>query len=208
MDRALRMDSGLSGRHDGGPVVEDCMKLDLAWLMRLGPIQSGQAENGEVRWSCAGTAVGSIRFRLDLRESEFASLTLDFQSDPFGGRQRLRQTIRLASTAQPFGGRRWWMRCPVTGRRARVLYLPPGGDRFASREVWGLVYASERLSHFDRPFEKLFRLQRKLRCPQSWATVPERPKGMWRRTYGLRMARFEALDGACAQKVCNLVGMN
>ena len=201
------MGSVFSGRHSGKPVVEDCLKLDLAWLMRLGPISDGQAGSGEVRWSIGGAIVGSMQFRLDLCDIASACLLLDYRPGPSGGGGKvIRQTIRLAVTPQPFGGRRWWMRCPVTGGRGRVLYLPPGGDGFASRGAWGLAYASERLSPYDRPFEKLFRLQRKLKCPQSWATVPLRPKGMWWRTYGQSMARFEALDGACAKKVCDLIG--
>jgi len=51
---------------------------------------------------------------------------------------------------------------PVTGERARTLHLPPGGSRFASRKAFGLSYRVERLTRFNRPFEKLFRLQRRL----------------------------------------------
>ena len=201
------MGSVHSGRRSGKPVVEDCLKLDLAWLMRLGPISDGQAGSGKVSWSIGGALAGSMQFRLDLCDIASACLTIVYRRPPDSGRENvMRQTIRLAATPQPFGGHRWWMRCPVTGGRVRVLYMPPGGDCFASRGAWGLAYASERLSPFDRPFEKLFRLQRKLKCPQSWAAVPLRPKGMWWRTYGRRMARFEALDGACAQKVCDLIG--
>ena len=43
--------------------------------------------------------------------------------------------IQLETTAQPFGGRRWWFVCPRTGRRATKLYLPNGAFTFASRQA-------------------------------------------------------------------------
>jgi Response regulator receiver domain len=41
--------------------------------------------------------------------------------------------IELATTPQPFGGRRWWFVCPRTGTRVAKLHLPPGAPTFASR---------------------------------------------------------------------------
>ena len=59
------------------PIVEDCLALDLAWLMRLGPVRDGQSGSGEVRWSIDGRSIGSALFRLDLRNAESARLILD-----------------------------------------------------------------------------------------------------------------------------------
>lgn len=66
-------------------------------------------------------------------------------------------------------------------------------------------YRSERLAHFDRPFEKLYRLQRRLGAPQGWGVVPPRPKGMWRRTYERHLERYEALDDECGREVLALM---
>jgi hypothetical protein len=195
-----------SGRRDGKPLVEDCLTLDLAWLMRLGPIGDGQAGTGEVRWSVDGVAVGTLHFRLDLRTTGSARLLLRYIiADRNGQPSLVRQVIALTSAPQHLGGRRWWLRCPVTGERARILYLPPGGDRFGSRKAWGLAYRMERLSHFDRPFEAFFRAQRRVGGSQGLAMGLVRPKGMWRRTYHRYLARFETLDLACAKKIAALV---
>lgn len=98
------------------------------------------------------------------------------------------------------------MRCPATAKRVRIVYLESGGERFEGRKALGLSYRVERLSHFDRPFEKLFRLQRKLQTPECLGSLPSRPKGMWRRTYDRHLNRMASLDEACAEEVCRLVG--
>lgn len=156
------MGSILSGRRNGKPLVENCLTIDLARIMRLAPIGLGQSGHGELHWSIDGQQLGAIRFRLDLREIETARLILYFYAvQPNGERVPRKQTIALATTPQHLGGKRWWLRCPVTGKRVRTLHLPPERNRFASREAWGLAYRVERLDHFDRPFEKLFRVQRR-----------------------------------------------
>ncbi len=72
------------------------------------------------------------------------------------------QHISLAFTNPYFGGRRWWMICPYAGQRVTKLYLPPGGNTFACREEWGLVYESQRRDQFRRTVAGLGRLERQL----------------------------------------------
>lgn len=186
-----------SGRRDGKRLVEDCLTLDLAWLMRLGPIRDGQAGNGEIHWRDGGAPFRSARFRIDLRNIDRAFLTIDSNA--------ISQTIELVASPQHFGGQRWWFRCPVTGERARTLHLPPDGSRFASRKALGLAYRAERLTRFDRPFEKVLRTQRNLNSPQGFGLGLARPKGMWRRTYVRHAARLEMFDVACAEKIVALI---
>ncbi len=186
-----------SGRHVSKALVEDSLMLDLAWIMRLGPIGDGQAVSGEIKWRVDGTALHSARFRLDLRKLESARLTIWTET--------ISQAVMLTAVPQNFGGRRWWMRCPVTGERVRCLYLAPGGTRFASRKALGLSYRVERLTRFDRPFEKLFRAQRRLGDVQGLGVGLKRPKGMWNRTYARHASRFDALDVACAEKIVALI---
>ncbi|MCJ2185217.1 hypothetical protein [Novosphingobium beihaiensis] len=200
------MGSILSGRRDGKPLVEDCLTLDLAWLMRLGPIREGQAGAGEIKWSRGRNSLASAHFRLDLGGMESPHLLLRYSVPlPDGKLKKVVQKIALTSTEQHFGGRRWWMKCPTSGKRARTLHLPTGGNRFASREAWGLAYRVERLSHFDRPFEKLFRAQRKLGGAGGLGAEVERPKGMWRRTYACHHARIERHDLACVDQIAALI---
>jgi hypothetical protein len=190
----------------GRRLVEDCLTLDLAWLMRLGPIREGQAGSGEIEWSRDGESVASAQFRLDLRSAESAWLILDYNvAEPNGSTKLFRQIIALTALPQHLGGHRWWMRCPVTGERTRTLHLPPDGDYFASRKAWGLAYHVERLGRFDRLFERLFRVQRRLGNAQGLGMGLERPKGMWRRTFVQHAERFEKFDLDCAKEIVAMV---
>jgi hypothetical protein len=200
------MGSTLSGRRNGRPLVEDYHTVDLARIMRLAPIREGQEANGQLHWSIDGQRVASTKFRLDFRNIENRCLILFFHVlQPTGERKAIKQTIALTATQQHFGGKRWWLRCQITGKRVRTLHLPPGGDRFASREAWGLAYLVERLNHFDRPFEKLVRVQRRLGQSQGLIAGIERPKGMWRRTYARHLDRFAAAELACMNGIAALI---
>src|SRR6266516_5295107 len=57
--------------------------------------------------------------------------------------QRLARSLSQTSRP-PFGGIRWWFRCPRTYRRVRVLHLPLGGRHFWSRRAYRVAYASQR----------------------------------------------------------------
>jgi hypothetical protein len=199
------MGSPLSGRRDGKPLVEDSLTLDLVWLMRLGPIHHGQAGSGNIHWTADGNPAGSMQFRLDLRKTERARLTLHGFAVQNGRRKSVSQEITLMALPQHFGGYRWWMLCPVTGERVRTLHLPSGGDRFAGRKAWKLAYRSERLDRFDRPFEKLFRMQRRLGRAEGLGAGLPRSKGMWRRTYARHLARFEVLEFGCVEKIAAVI---
>ena len=125
-------------------------------------------------------------------------LELTYSNTRQGERKDVRQTVHLTHTVPNYGGKRWWMLCPVSGRRVGKLYLPPGGDIFASRQAWRLGYQCQRDAARDRPFERLFRLQRKLGCKQGWEQPIFKPKGMWERTWQRHLAEYWKLDEQCA----------
>lgn len=82
--------------------------------------------------------------------SRAASLTI---SDPYDGwlqlnfnrsfsatrRFEVKQRIRLALSEPHFGGLRWWLICPYSGKKVAKFYRPPAGDTFASRDEWCLA---------------------------------------------------------------------
>src|SRR5215207_5119464 len=62
------------------------------------------------------------------------------------------QSFELTSDPRPFGGRLWYIVCPKTCRRVRVLLRPLGATWFASRHAWGsrqAAYASQFLNPID-----------------------------------------------------------
>ena len=84
--------------------------------------------------------------------------------------------MRLHHTVPNYGGKRWWIICPYRGARVNKLYLPPGGDRFASRQVCRLGYRSERVTDQARALDRLAALQLKLDCGEGRGMFPRRSK--------------------------------
>ena len=194
-----------SGRYGGRPTADMSKKIDLAWMIRTGRAKPGQWILGSLSWTCGGEPAGWISYSANMEDPYASELKLSFNRGSGESRESVEQRIRLVFTEPNFGGRRWWMICPYKGIRVGKLYLPNGSDRFASRKAWRLAYQSQRVSHRDRPFEKLFRLQRKLGCDQGYDSFIRRPKGMWNRTFDRHLERFEELDAQCAAGMAMLV---
>lgn len=140
-----------------------------------------------------------------MRDPYASELRLSYWRGSEPDREDVRQVIRLEFTEPHYGGKRWWMICPYQHNRVGKLYLPNGGDRFAGRKAWRLGYNIQRVAHRDRPFERLFRLQKKLGCDQGWGGGITRPKGMWHRTFDRHWDRFEQLDDECSAEMAMLV---
>lgn len=188
-----------SGQRGGRPTIEDGLTISLPMMMQRGWVRDGQAGSGTQSWSRNGEPFASIGHSFDMRDREQAWVKLAYQWTPHGGEpQSVKEHIPLTYTVPHYGGRRWWFLCPATGRRVGKLHLPPGGGKFASRAAWRLGYRSQRVGQRDRPFEKLFRLQRKLGSGEGWEAGLYRPKGMWRRTFERHRERYWELDRLCA----------
>jgi len=194
-----------SGRSGGRPTADASCKIDLAWMMRKGWAKEGFHTQGTLSWSCRGEPSGSIGYEAIMDDAGQERLELSYTRGPEGKRESVKQTVRLTYTSPKFGGKRWWMICPFNGQRVGKLYLPRGGDRFASRQSWRLGYHSQRIMPRDRPLEALFRLQAKLGCTQGVDNWPRRPKGMWQRTFDRHMERYQELDYHTALEMMALV---
>lgn len=195
-----------SGRYGGRPTADASLRIDLAWMLRTGRAKEGGWYSGSLSWNRGGESSGSIGYQAVMNEPGAERLELSYARGNGDEREHVRQTVRLCFTVPHYGGKRWWMICPYRGIRVGKLYLPPGGDRFASRQAWRLGYQCQRDARRDRPFERLFRLQRKLGCGQGWESGLTRPKGMWHRTFERHMERYWELDAECAAEMWALVG--
>ena len=187
-----------SGTRSNRSCVEDAMTIDLAKLIRSGRIRDGFRGEGRIGFARGDERLARVKFYFDLIDPEFAWLDLRYRSVSRKG-EFVDQPIRLLYTEPRYGGRRWWMRCPDTGRRLAKLYLPIGGTTFACREAWQLVYQSQRSDAHGRAFGRLNKLQRKLGCEERWGAEPDRPKGMWHRTFQAHMEEFCELEARCGQ---------
>ena len=194
-----------SGRTGGRPLADSSLRIDLAWMLRTWRARVGAHTWGSLHWTCGGQDAGSIGYAAKLHEPGRERLELFFDRMRHGERNETRQTVRLTDTRPQYGGKRWWMLCPVTGHRVGKLYLPSGGDIFASRKAWRLSYQSQRNAPHDRAFERLFRLQKKLGCEQGFERPILKPKGMWERTWQRHLAEYQALDAECAMQMIGMM---
>lgn len=195
-----------SGRTGGRPTADASLRIDLAWMMRNGRAKVGEHIHGAMSWSCGGEPSGRIDYAAIMDVPGEERLELTYTRGSGEEREDVRQTIRLCFTRPHFGGKRWWMICPYRHIRVGKLYLPPGGDRFASREAWRLGYHCQRVAARDKPFDRLFRLQRKLGCEPGWEAGVYRPKGMWQRTFERHLDRYWELDAECAVEMAAFAG--
>ena len=173
-----------SGRHwgSGKSTVEDGLTLDINKLVRDGYIQRGAWVSGTLTWRrvSSGDEIGNIGYEANLTDLDDAWMRLQYRLN--GEPKDYR--IALVTTRPNYGGRRWWFRCPATGRRVAKLHSPPGGDIFASRRAYGLAYRSQRERAYDRALTRTQDIRIKLGGDPSLAVpFPGKPKGMWWRTY-------------------------
>ena len=196
-----------SGRYGGRPTADMSKRIDLAWMIRTKRAIPGQEVWGSLSWNCGGHPSGSISYIADMRNPFSSELRLIYSHGSGDDRQRIEQKVRLTFSEPTFGGRRWWMICPFRGNRVGKLYMPNGGDRFAGRSAWRLGYQSQRSAHRDRPFDKLFRLQKKLGSEQGWEAPLLRPKGMHWKTFERHLERYHELDAECAVHMMRWIGI-
>ena len=107
-----------SGRSGGRPVKEEAKIVDLALMMRKGWIGEGRYGGGTLSWSAGDRPSGSISYRCDMRDPDDASITLSYRRQRHGEDWvSQEQLVRLVHTQPHYGGRRWWMLCPVRHER-------------------------------------------------------------------------------------------
>jgi hypothetical protein len=169
----------------------------MSALHRARRIVPGIAMSG--RWHVATPVAGrslSVTYDGDLTNLDEATLLISFHAD---GRDR-RQTLSLVATRLHFGGCRIWFVCPITGRRARVLHLPDGHDRLASREAYGLGFRSQTESAVLRDITRAQNIRAKLGGDLSiHSPLPARPRGMHRRTYERLRAKALKIETAALE---------
>lgn len=199
-----------SGRYGGRPTADASLRIDLAWMLRTGHAREGSIIMGSLSWSRGDQPSGRIGYTAKMAAPGEERLELSFTRGSGDDREDVRQTVHLCHTVPHYGGKRWWMICPFRHIRVGKLYLPPGGDRFASRQAWRLGYHIQRVASLDRAGERLHRFQRKLGGDVGLGAFPRRPKGMWQRTWERHLERYweleEAADAELAIGMARILG--
>jgi hypothetical protein len=138
--------------------------------------------------------VASGVFNIEMRGEGKGSLTLTLDG--------VEQTVQVRGVRRHFGGFQWYFICPVSGRSASVLWLPPGAKHFASRLAWGrkVAYDSQFQTWHDRAFSQAEKIRRRLGGSGDASAddcMACKPKGMHWRTYEAQLNRWEAYESKC-----------
>jgi hypothetical protein len=162
--------------------VESYLMLDVNHLSEKGWLRPGRS--GTCRWMVGGEIV-SINLRA---VAERLHLSYKVRVGD-GGWEDMAEIISLVHARCRFGGSRVYFLCPGPqdrtdcGRRITKLYL--SRRYFLCRHCNQLTYSSQ----YERPWQRAFRRASKLRHRLGIDVgiaepFPDKPKGMWTRTYG------------------------
>jgi hypothetical protein len=162
--------------------VEACRWLDVNRLHKAGCLSPGWA--GGRQWTRDGEKVASINLRADADR-----LHLSYRVRIGEGEwEDVAETVHIARVPCRFGGVRAYFICfgvvngVPCGRRVARLYGPR--RYFLCRHCYRLSYASQSEGGLDRMLRRANKIRQRLGGDPGMAAVfPERPKGMWRRTY-------------------------
>jgi hypothetical protein len=98
------------------------------------------------------------------------------------------ERVTVEAAPQPFGGIRWWWRCPGCGARRRALFVMPLTAVARCRRCLGLAYESQRANPLGRLTRRALHGAEQLGARDAFSLFvtgvpPDRPPGMHRRTY-------------------------
>jgi hypothetical protein len=134
--------------------------------------------------------------------TEVGAVVLIYRVRSFlSGGKSIEQRIPITWTPCHLGGRRPWFICSVRtngqqcGRRVAVLYA--AGELFACRCCCGLAYVSQQKDLLVRNVSRSQKIRMRLcgRPDDLLGPIPERPQGMWRRTYDRYCAALAGIEG-------------
>jgi hypothetical protein len=183
--------------------LESGLKLDLNKLRRQGLVSPGGKQWAVIRWTYTSTgeeiAKGVITSNMEGKYEGWLRIQLG----------SLDQTIILVPKPRHFGGYQWYFVCPVMNRYASVLWMPPGAERFCSRQTWGRQVADA--SQFADPDNRAHIGQAKIKSrliadldPDEW-DLPPKPKWMHWRTYNRYVEKFDAYEDVLSQNIADLM---
>ncbi|MBI3440871.1 MAG: hypothetical protein HY052_03555 [Proteobacteria bacterium] len=160
--------------------VDDCRCLNINRMVKLGAIPQCGWQTGNWIWTDkeTGEQKSAISYEADTRDPYNAFLRIHYTLTDRD--KKIDYKIRLSRTEAHYGGGRWWFICPSKGKRVAKLYLPSGGEIFASRHAYRLKYASQSECPGSRANNKMWKLKNKL---GGYDFFPQRPKGMHETTF-------------------------
>lgn len=143
-----------SGRRATTLDTDDCLRLSLADLRRDGALKRQLWARREKGWVDLRSKreVGAVSIVADV---DCGRITI--KGSAFG--QPIDQKLEVVAQPLPYGGERYFVLCPLSGKRCTVLLIPPGKAFFASARGWGVPYASTRECKISRAHRAMRKIE-------------------------------------------------
>ncbi len=182
-----------SGRRSGSgrSTVESCRSIDVNKLKREGCLRPRRRVGWQ--WLRDGQQVASIQLRA---EEDWLHLSYRVRSRG-GAWEEVDEPVQLVRSPCRLGGSRPYFVCPGVVNnvpcRRRVAKLHGAGRYFLCRHCYRLAHASQSEGRLDRGLRRANKIRRRLGGdPGMLLPFPQKPKGMWQRTY--EQLRKRAID--------------
>lgn len=107
------------------------------------------SNSGTITWSWLNGHTSGLRYTIH-QDAVDRRVSLRYCSHRG---ENVHVSIRMESTPTQFGGKRWWLVCPLSldgvpcRRRVSALYRPPGASYFGCRTCYRLTYKSVQQAH-------------------------------------------------------------
>ncbi len=170
-----RMGGYGSGRRSNRATAEECIRINLADLKRLGMVRRDCMSRRDRKWTCDGQTVAMLTLVSDVHCREHQPC---LRITGIARGREINCTIALVGSPMHFGGERWYAICPITGRRCTVLALPPGTTQFASVKGWKVPYESQRECQVHRAYRAIDKATLRLKSLSKYARMPTRER-LW-----------------------------
>lgn len=143
---------------------------------------------GALEYRRLGVLVGKVNYRATIGpQSGQMSLECSFADEPHPTMEH----VEITSVSNAWGGRHWFLVCPLTGRRARKLHRWPGLG-FSHREASPVppIYACQQDSGMARTGRTMHDIRKRV-GGLPWEV--EKPSGMRRRRFNHLCMRYAAM---------------
>jgi hypothetical protein len=162
-----------SGRRSNRATTDDCIRIALPDLKRLGMVKRHCMNRRTLSWTRKGRMVAQLTLVSDV-ECREPHPCIKITGQAYG--RRVDCLVWLDNAPMRFGGERWYALCPHTGRRCTTLVLPPGKTHFASVRGWGVAYGSQRECEVHRAYRAIDKASSRLRGLSKYARKPTRER--------------------------------
>jgi hypothetical protein len=100
---------------------DELKRLDIGYLRKQGLLKPGHSFLS-LRWTCRGHVTGTLEVSSHIDPSGAGCLRLRYQDEHGRSHDYQVQVVAVASNLPGCTSRRYYLVCPITGRRASILY--------------------------------------------------------------------------------------